>query len=207
MCECVCVREREREREERERGEGGSERESKRRKRSKKKKPQPHTSGCRTGHSMRSKGRARKLATSRCNIPFLLDFPLLCHLAYLSTALREGERGCLSRRGPGWRAGAEQLQQPASLSLRAGCPRSSSLFGRQRSRGNPRAQCAGQLWQPRGGGGGGGSKDLGGREERERERAGRGGVGGVGVGERRCESLPLPSPSPQAEESCLWPTS
>ncbi|XP_077017096.1 histone-lysine N-methyltransferase MECOM isoform X9 [Tamandua tetradactyla] len=44
--------------------EGGSERESKRRKRSKKKKPQPHTSGCRTGHSMRSKGRARKLATN-----------------------------------------------------------------------------------------------------------------------------------------------
>ena len=177
VCVCVCVFEREGEGE-RERGEGGSERESKRRKRSKKKKPQPHTSGCRTGHSMRSKGRARKLATSRCNIPFLLDFPLLCHLAYLSTALREGERGCLSRRGPGWRAGAEQLQQPASP---ASAPAARAL-----------APCLGAR---------GAGATL---EPRARTSCGN---PGVGVGERRCESLPLPSPSPQAEESCLWPTS
>jgi hypothetical protein len=137
---------------------------------------------------MRSKGRARKLATSRCNIPFLLAFPLLCHLAYLSPALREGARAASCAGAPG---GGQAQGSPSNLLVPASAPslpRSRFWFGRRRSPGSPKPRTPTSCSNPGVGVGVGAAKS--GWEGAESARVSAN--GGGGRGERVSPSPLLP---------------
>jgi hypothetical protein len=132
---------------------------------------------------MRSKGRARKLATSRCNIPFLLASPPSLPSCVSVSSARGESAGCFGAGGLGWKAGT--AQPAAGATCRFLPPRPGSCSGRSGSAvalspaPGPAVATPGWGW---------------GQQKAGREGGGRARVSAKGWGERRVCPPPLPSP-------------